>query len=72
MFIDLKNGTCINIDQVYGVTTSSDEAEFVIRILLKSVNILNENSKSDVYVKFKHPDKANKYLEQYFGMATVF
>ena len=41
MFIDLQNGTCINIDQIYGVTTSTDGAEFVICILLKSMNRLN-------------------------------
>lgn len=72
MFIDLQNGACINIDQIYGVTTSTDGAEFVICILLKSMNRLNESNEPVIYIKFKHSEKANKFLDQYFGMKKVF
>lgn len=72
MFIDLKNGTCINADQVLGISTSKEGADFLITVVLKSANILDEMDKSIVYVNFRHSDEANKYLAKYFDMEPVF
>ncbi|WP_038343999.1 hypothetical protein [Acinetobacter sp. A47] len=72
MFIDLKNGTCINRDQVLGVSTAKDGAEYLVTVILKSANILDETDKPLVYISFNNADKVNAYLEKYFDMEPVF
>lgn len=69
MFIDLKNGSCINASEVLSATFSKKLLAYVIKINFKPHNSL---SKESIEIEFDEALKANAYIKKYFNIETYF
>lgn len=78
MFIDLKNGSCINKDQVLGAKFGKQSGIYVVNITLKppnltnQVNIANALKPASINIEFENLVEANKYIEKYFNLESYF
>ncbi|MDC5170570.1 hypothetical protein NRA36_18520 [Acinetobacter baumannii] len=77
MFIDLKNGTCINADEVLGASFGKASGSYVINITLKP-NKLNQHittsapKTNSIEVRFDEGIQANAYIKKYFNIEHYF
>ncbi|MBJ9956086.1 hypothetical protein LF296_11725 [Acinetobacter vivianii] len=69
MFIDLKNGSCINASEVLSAAFSKQSEAYVVNINFKPHNSLNKES---IAIKFDEALKANAYIKKYFNIETYF
>lgn len=75
MFIDLKNGTCINSDEVMGATFGKQSGAFIVSVTMKPFNQtkqLNMAKPASINIKFTSSLEANKYIEKYFNIESYF
>ncbi|MFI8035220.1 hypothetical protein ACH8I4_15265 [Acinetobacter sp. ABJ_C3_5] len=80
MFIDLKNGTCINADEVLGASFGKVSGSYVINITLKPNKHNQHNQHNTVLapkansidVKFDEGIQANAYIKKYFNIDHYF
>lgn len=69
MFIDLKNGSCINASEVLSVTFVKQSGSYNINIKFKPHNSLKKES---IEINFDEALKANEYIKKYFNIETYF
>ncbi|WP_284090324.1 hypothetical protein [Acinetobacter pittii] len=77
MFIDLKNGSCINADQVLGATFGEASGSYIVEITLKnnqmsSTSNFHAPKANKIVVKFDEGIQANAYIKKYFGIEYYF
>ncbi|MEI1679953.1 hypothetical protein V8P49_01850 [Acinetobacter baumannii] len=77
MFIDLKNGTCINADEVLGASFGKVSGSYVINITLKprkstQQSLTRAPTGDSIEVKFDEGLQANAYIKKYFNIDHYF
>lgn len=77
MFIDLKNGKCINANEVFGASFGKASGSYVINITLKDHGPTQQSttkapSAKSIEVKFDEGIQANAYIKKYFNIDHYF
>lgn len=78
MFIDLKNGSCINASEVFGATFGKQSGSYIVNITMKpsprqtQSNINGTSRSASIDVKFSDARQANEYIKKYFNIEDCF
>ncbi|MEQ1190952.1 hypothetical protein IC789_05345 [Acinetobacter seifertii] len=78
MFIDLKNGKCINASEVLGAAFGKRGETYLVNITMRpfnpqnQINIKEAPKPASIEIKFNDINQANSYINKYFNIENYF